>query len=92
MVPERELAEPIVFDRSFNAMQRAVRWRASPDVHPYGWVDLGSLVRPSRDVCVFATTFVRGASHVIELPPGTLAAAEVQAGDEVWLVAPGRLL
>lgn len=36
--------------------------------------------------------FVRGASQVIELPPGTLEAAEIQAGDEVWLVAPGRLL
>ncbi|MBN4050193.1 DUF3857 domain-containing protein [Desulfobulbus sp. AH-315-M07] len=58
-VPERELSEPIVVDRSFEGKERSVRWRVAPDVHPWGWLDLGAMMNPHRHVCVLASTFVR---------------------------------
>lgn len=59
LVVEGELAEPIVVDRSYVGKEGAVRWRTSPDVHRFGVLDLAALVRPERDVCVVATTYVR---------------------------------
>jgi len=56
--PELELDEPIVFDRGYQGKERPVVWRPATDAARLGWLDLGSLVRPSKDVCVFATTFV----------------------------------
>ncbi|MSP23764.1 MAG: DUF3857 domain-containing protein [Myxococcales bacterium] len=56
--PELELAEPIVLDRAYEGKDHPTGWRRSPDVHRYGWLDLGALIRPNRDVCAYATTFV----------------------------------
>ncbi len=58
-MPELELDAPVLFDRSYRGKERAVVWRAAPDVHRLGWIDLGSMVRPSHDVCVYASTFVQ---------------------------------
>lgn len=55
---ERELDEPIDPSRSYGGKERAVRWRVSPDVHHFGVLDLGTLVRPQRDQCTYAATFV----------------------------------
>lgn len=55
---ERELDEPIDPTRSYGGKERAVKWRISPDVHHYGVLDIGSLVRPQRDQCTYAATFV----------------------------------
>jgi transglutaminase-like putative cysteine protease/tetratricopeptide (TPR) repeat protein len=59
MMPERELDEPVVLDRSFQGKVRSVRWRVAPNAHRFGWLDLGAMLRPNRQVCAFATTFVR---------------------------------
>lgn len=59
LVAEAELAEPIVLDRSYVGKEGSVRWRPSPDVHHFGVLDLAALVRPERDVCVVATTYLR---------------------------------
>src|SRR5690606_8950071 len=56
---EDELAQPIVIDRSYQGKTRAVSWRRAPDVHRYGFLDLGAMIRPVRDVCAYATTYVR---------------------------------
>ncbi len=60
-IPELELDGPVLFDRSYQGKERPVAWRAAPDVHRLGWIDLGSMVRPTRDVCVYASTFVESA-------------------------------
>lgn len=60
---ERELDEPIDPTRSYGGKERAVRWRISPDVHHYGVVDLGALVRPQRDQCSYGVTFVESPDH-----------------------------
>ncbi|MGC4069620.1 MAG: tetratricopeptide repeat protein [Polyangiaceae bacterium] len=58
--PELEFGQPIVFGRAYQGKERTVRWRAiDKDAFPYGWVDLGALIRPQKRVCAFATTFVR---------------------------------
>ncbi len=57
--PELELAEPIVPGRAYSGKERPVRWREVPDVFPYGWVDLGSLLRPQQRMCGYLTSFVR---------------------------------
>lgn len=58
--PELEFAEPIVFGRAYQGKERPVRYRnVEKSAFPYGWIDLGSLLRPQKKVCAFATTFVR---------------------------------
>lgn len=59
--PEEELGEPLSMTRTYDGKERAVQNRLAPDVFPFGWVDLGALVRPQENVCAFATTFVRDA-------------------------------
>jgi len=59
LVVEGELAQPLVLDRSFVGKERPVRWRVAPDVHRYGYLDMGAMLRPQRDICGVATTFVR---------------------------------
>jgi len=81
-MPELELAEPIVFDRSFDGKERPVRWRRSPDVHPYGYLDLGAMVRPRRDVCVYATAYVSGRPRELSLWVGVAGAFRLYWNDE----------
>ena len=57
--PESELGDPLVMGRTYEGKERAVTNRTTPDVFPYGWVDLGAMVRPAEKVCAYATTFVR---------------------------------
>jgi tetratricopeptide (TPR) repeat protein/transglutaminase-like putative cysteine protease len=57
--PEQELADPLSMSRTYDGKERAVSNRLAPDVFPYGWVDLGALMRPQEKVCGYATTFIR---------------------------------
>ena len=57
--PEEDMKEPLNAGRTYDGKERAVRWRAIPDVAPYGWLDVGALVRPSEKTCSYATTFVQ---------------------------------
>src|SRR5262249_23225293 len=46
--------------KTYDGKERPVRWRALPQTaFPYGWIDTGSLVRPTANACVYAQTFVR---------------------------------
>ncbi|MCU0687783.1 MAG: DUF3857 domain-containing protein, partial [Polyangiaceae bacterium] len=60
--PERDLDAPLA-GKSYAGKERAVTWRLSPPIFPYGWVDLSSFLRPSEKVCAYATTFVRAEAH-----------------------------
>jgi tetratricopeptide (TPR) repeat protein/transglutaminase-like putative cysteine protease len=60
--PEDEILEPLTLARTYDGKERAVPNRLTPEgVFPYGWVDLGALLRPQENVCAYATTFVRHA-------------------------------
>jgi cellulose synthase operon protein C len=56
--PEEEIAEPLSLARTYDGKERPVMNRMTPDVFPYGWVDLGAMIRPAEKVCAYATTFV----------------------------------
>lgn len=56
--PEEALQEALRLGRTYDGKERPVTDRLSPDVFPYGWVDLGAVVRPAEKVCAYATTFV----------------------------------
>src|SRR5882724_1211947 len=79
---EREQGEPIDLMRPYQGKERQVRWRASPDVYGFGWIDLGDLVRPRENVCVLATTFVR--SKQGESRPASLWAGASGAFKLFW--------
>jgi tetratricopeptide (TPR) repeat protein/transglutaminase-like putative cysteine protease len=68
--PEQELDAPLDLMRPYQGKERQVRWRVAPDVYGFGWLDLGDLVRPRENVCVYATTFVRAKGS--EARPATL--------------------
>ncbi len=57
--PEEDLGDPLVLGKTYDGKEQKAVSRLAPDVFPYGWVDLGALVRPSVMVCAYATTFVR---------------------------------
>ena len=57
--PEEDAAAALSVSTAYEGKERAVRWRAIPDVFRYGWIDLGTALRPSEKVCGYATTFVR---------------------------------
>ena len=57
--PEADFAQTIVPGRAYSGKERPVRWRAAPDAFPFGYLDLGALLRPERKICAFATSFVR---------------------------------
>jgi tetratricopeptide (TPR) repeat protein len=60
--PENEQGEPLNLTRDYGGKdRRPVRWRLAPAVSPYGWVDVGAMVRPADHACVLAVTFVRDA-------------------------------
>lgn len=56
--PEAEITGPIDLARGFDGKERSVRYRVPPLAATFGWVDLGEIVRPRENVCVYATTFV----------------------------------
>ncbi|MBX3229736.1 MAG: DUF3857 domain-containing protein [Labilithrix sp.] len=57
--PEEELADALSMARTYEGKERQVGNRLTPDAFPYGWVDLGAMMRPQEMVCGYATTFVR---------------------------------
>jgi len=57
--PETQLGQAVDMQRVFDGKERPLRWRAIPDVYPFGWVDFGDLLRPKEKICAYATTFVR---------------------------------
>lgn len=59
--PEDEIGEPLSMTRTYEGKERQVENRIAPDAFPYGWVDLGAMMRPQEKVCGYATTFVRDA-------------------------------
>jgi transglutaminase-like putative cysteine protease/Flp pilus assembly protein TadD len=58
--PEDERDEPSP-SRTYTGKERSVRWRTAPSASPYGWVDLGVLVRPTEKICGYLSTYVRDA-------------------------------
>jgi cellulose synthase operon protein C len=60
--PEDELEAPS-FSRSYTGKERSVHWRVVPSISPYGWVDLGALLRPTEKVCAYLSTSVRDAGE-----------------------------
>ncbi len=59
-IPDREVGTALVGGRAYSGKERPVRWRALPEVFPYGWVDFGAVLRPQTHICGFATTFIEG--------------------------------
>jgi tetratricopeptide (TPR) repeat protein/transglutaminase-like putative cysteine protease len=57
--PEQELGDPLSMSRTYDGKDHTVGNRVTPDAFPYGWVDLGAMMRPQENVCGYATTFVR---------------------------------
>jgi tetratricopeptide (TPR) repeat protein len=57
--PEDEIADVLSMARTYDGKERQVGNRMAPDAFPYGWVDLGAMMRPQEKVCGYATTFVR---------------------------------
>lgn len=71
--PELEFAQPVVFGRAYQGKERPVRWRAVPsEAFPYGWIDLGSLLRPQKKICAYVTTFVRSAKSPTQVRKASL--------------------
>ncbi len=65
---EPEVEDAPVPNKPYDGKEGKVVWRAAPVVASFGWVDTNALVRPTENVCVYATTFVidktlRGASR-----------------------------
>ncbi|MEO8874459.1 MAG: hypothetical protein ABI461_02640 [Polyangiaceae bacterium] len=56
--PEVETTPPD-FTHPYEGKERSVKWRAAPDVFPFGWLDFGALVRPRENGCSYALTFAR---------------------------------
>ncbi len=62
--------------KAYDGKERKVSWRAAPIASPFGWVDTNALVRPTENVCVFATSFVVDKS----LKAGQTRQASIWAG------------
>ncbi len=60
--PEEEIADALSMARTYDGKERQVGNRLTPDAFPYGWVDLGAMMRPQEKVCGYATTYVRDRS------------------------------
>ena len=88
--PEKQQSDPISLTHDYEAKEhKLVRWRALPPVAPYGWVDLGGFVRPSEQVCVYASTFVRDArGSAAGARPVTVWAGSAGALKLYWNGAP----
>ncbi len=56
--PEAQFGQALVEGRAFSGKERPVRWRRTPQVFSFGWLDGGSLFRPEQNICYYATTVV----------------------------------
>jgi len=81
--PDDEQGQPIQLGRAYDGKERPVRYRDLPQVFPYGWVNLGSLTRPSAHTCSFVTTFVTVPAEMksVTLGLGVLGAYKVYWND-----------
>ncbi len=59
--PEDERLTAPNFTRSYAGKERPLKWRIAPSVFPYGWTDLGALLRPAEKICGYLSTYVRDA-------------------------------
>jgi transglutaminase-like putative cysteine protease/lipopolysaccharide biosynthesis regulator YciM len=84
--PERDQSLPIDTTRSMDGKEHhPVKWRAAPDVSPYGWLDFGSFLRPVENVCAYAVTFVRDDRIKDKQPARTVSVWAASAGAmRVW--------
>lgn len=57
--PEDEIGDALSMARTYDGKEHQVSNKLTPDAFPYGWVDLGAMIRPEEKVCAYATTFVR---------------------------------
>jgi transglutaminase-like putative cysteine protease/tetratricopeptide (TPR) repeat protein len=55
---EPEVEDVPAPNKPYDGKEGKVVWRAAPVTAAYGWVDTNALVRPTENVCVYATTFV----------------------------------
>lgn len=55
---EPEVEDAPSQQKQYDGKERKVSWRAASVTAPFGWVDTNALVRPTENVCVFATTYV----------------------------------
>lgn len=44
---------------SYPGKERQVSWRRVPAIHPYGWVDLDAMLRPSDQALAYGVTWLR---------------------------------
>ena len=76
-------SEPATLTRAYDGKERPVHWRAAPATSPYGWFDMGALLRPTEKTCGYAATYVRderlkkGGSRPISLWVGSAGAVRV---------------
>jgi cellulose synthase operon protein C len=54
-----ELSGSFDLGATFQGKERPVRFRTTPEVFPYGWVDFGALIRPTEFACVYAAAWVK---------------------------------
>jgi len=57
--PEQEIAQEILLGHTYPGKERTVSWRVVPNEFLFGWLDFGALMRPQKNICAYATTFVR---------------------------------
>jgi transglutaminase-like putative cysteine protease len=57
--PEHEFAQELMLGRTYPGKERPVKWRVVPNEFNFGWIDFGALMRPQKNICAYATTFVR---------------------------------
>ncbi|MGH7279920.1 MAG: DUF3857 domain-containing protein [Polyangiaceae bacterium] len=80
--PETETTPPDL-SHAYEGKERAVKWRAAPNVFPFGWLDLGALVRPHENACAYAMTFAhdqkmkKGESRAISIWAGSAGAIQI---------------
>jgi len=56
--PEMNMGAAPLAGRAFEGKERPVRWRPAITSTDTGWLDVGTFVRPTQNVCVFAATYL----------------------------------
>jgi tetratricopeptide (TPR) repeat protein len=59
--PEEERLVAPSLMRAYAGKERSLKWRVAPSNSPYGWIDLGALLRPTEKICGYLSTYVRDA-------------------------------
>ena len=73
---EPEVEDVPTEGKGYDGKERKVSWRVSPATAPFGWVDANGLVRPTENVCVYASTFIVDRT----MKPGQSRAASIWIG------------